>query len=47
MFHGGASVAITIQSWPDHRSGARLSKVAVKAIRPSSTARLSDNVMLY
>ena len=34
-------MAITIQSCPDHWSGARSSKVAVKAIRPSA-ARTSD-----
>ena len=32
--HGGASVAISTQSWLVHWSGARSSKVAVKAIRP-------------
>ena len=45
MSHGGACVAIIIQSWPDHWSGARLSKVAVKAIRPSA-ARTSDSATL-
>ena len=40
--YGELSVAMSSQSWPDHWSGARSSKVAVKTTLPSAT-RTSDN----